>query len=177
MSRLHSGTMLLYKRFFEDEFHPLLNVTAMFYAGTTEKIFETKEELYDVYVNNQNIKSKSYLSSIQHVNSCDKDRYKRLLEYRYDFCCFHLGIHSTSTQSYTANEIYAYIWIERFFQTPQKRQANGAFWQWTCWIPLAFQNQAGLIGLLGFWFGIKYSLKLYISLSRNVFLQAIHLLS
>jgi hypothetical protein len=51
-------------------------------TGTTEKIFETKGHLYDAYVDNQNIKCKPYLSSIQHVNSYDKTRYDRLLDYR-----------------------------------------------------------------------------------------------
>lgn len=52
------------------------------FPGTTEKIFESKSDLYDVYVNNQNIKCKPYLSAIQYINTFDKDRYNRLLDYR-----------------------------------------------------------------------------------------------
>ncbi|CAB4000170.1 Hypothetical predicted protein, partial [Paramuricea clavata] len=61
---------------------PQLGTEHKYIACTTEKIFESKSDLYDVYVDNQNIKCKPYLSSIQYINSYDKDRFNRLLDYR-----------------------------------------------------------------------------------------------
>lgn len=61
---------------------PMLALEHKYIACTTEKIFETKSDLFDVYVDNQNIKCQPYLSPLQHVNSYDRDRYSRLLEYR-----------------------------------------------------------------------------------------------
>ena len=53
-----------------------------FSLGTTEKIFETKLEVYDVYVDNQNIKCKPHLSWIAHFNNADRDRLEELEAFR-----------------------------------------------------------------------------------------------
>lgn len=50
--------------------------------GTTEKIFEHKLEVYDVYVDNQNIKCKPHLSWIAHFNNADRDRLDELESFR-----------------------------------------------------------------------------------------------
>lgn len=50
--------------------------------GTTEKIFESKLEVYDVYVDNQNIKCKPHLSWIAHFNNADRDRLEQLDTFR-----------------------------------------------------------------------------------------------
>lgn len=51
-------------------------------ACTTEKIFESKLEVYDVYVDNQNIKCKQHLSWIAHFNNADRDRLHQLDSFR-----------------------------------------------------------------------------------------------
>ena len=60
----------------------MLTHFACLLLGTTEKIFENKTDLFDVYVDKQNIKCQPYLSPLQHANSYDRNRYNRLLEYR-----------------------------------------------------------------------------------------------
>lgn len=50
--------------------------------GTTEKIFEHKLEVYDVYVDNQNIKCKPHLSWIARFNNADRDRLDELESFR-----------------------------------------------------------------------------------------------
>ncbi|KAG8438684.1 hypothetical protein GDO86_005029 [Hymenochirus boettgeri] len=53
------------------------------YRGTTEKIFEQKQNLYDVYVDNQNVKThREYLQPLLRVNSADKEKYRRLNDQR-----------------------------------------------------------------------------------------------
>lgn len=57
---------------------PSLDVT-----GTTEKIFEEKRELYDVYVDNQNVKTHhDHLQPLLKINSADREKYRRLNEQR-----------------------------------------------------------------------------------------------
>lgn len=51
--------------------------------GTTEKIFESKLEVYDVYVDNQNIKCKPHLSWIANFNNADRDRLEELDSFRW----------------------------------------------------------------------------------------------
>ncbi|XP_068722188.1 DENN domain-containing protein 11-like [Montipora capricornis] len=51
-------------------------------ACTTEKIFENKLEVYDVYVDNQNIKCKPHLRWIAHFNNADRDRLDELETFR-----------------------------------------------------------------------------------------------
>lgn len=52
-------------------------------AGTTEKIFEEKRELYDVYVDNQNVKTHhDHLQPLLKINSADREKYRRLNEQR-----------------------------------------------------------------------------------------------
>lgn len=52
--------------------------------GTTEKIFEEKKELYDVYVDNQNVKThRSHLQQLLRLNAADKEKYRKLSEQRY----------------------------------------------------------------------------------------------
>uniref|UniRef100_A0A7N4NY90 DENN domain-containing protein 11 n=1 Tax=Sarcophilus harrisii TaxID=9305 RepID=A0A7N4NY90_SARHA len=53
------------------------------YRGTTEKIFEEKHDLYDVYVDNQNVKTHhEHLQPLLKLNSADKEKYRRLNEQR-----------------------------------------------------------------------------------------------
>lgn len=54
----------------------------LYTQGTTEKIFESKLEVYDVYVDNQNIKCKPHLSWIAHFNNADRDRLHQLDSFR-----------------------------------------------------------------------------------------------
>ncbi|XP_077325379.1 DENN domain-containing protein 11 isoform X1 [Lithobates pipiens] len=52
-------------------------------ACTTEKIFEQKQELYDVYVDNQNVKTHlECLQPLLRINSADKEKYRRLNDQR-----------------------------------------------------------------------------------------------
>nr|XP_010338695.2 DENN domain-containing protein 11 isoform X1 [Saimiri boliviensis boliviensis] len=52
-------------------------------TGTTEKIFEQKRELYDVYVDNQNVKTHhDHLQPLLKINSADREKYRRLNEQR-----------------------------------------------------------------------------------------------
>lgn len=52
-------------------------------AGTTEKIFEEKRELYDVYVDNQNVKTHhGHLQPLLKINGADREKYRRLNEQR-----------------------------------------------------------------------------------------------
>lgn len=59
----------------------------VFTTGTTEKIFEEKKELYDVYVDNQNVKThRSHLQPLLRLNAADKEKYRKLSEQRYNDC-------------------------------------------------------------------------------------------
>ncbi|XP_034079281.1 DENN domain-containing protein 11 [Gymnodraco acuticeps] len=52
-------------------------------ACTTEKIFEDKKGLYDVYIDNQNVKThRSHLQPLLRVNAADKEKYRKLSEQR-----------------------------------------------------------------------------------------------
>ena len=52
-------------------------------VGTTEKIFEEKKDLYDVYVDNQNVKTyREGLKPLLRLSAADKDKYRRLTEQR-----------------------------------------------------------------------------------------------
>lgn len=54
------------------------------FEGTTEKIFEEKKELYDVYIDNQNVKThRSHLQPLLRLNAADKEKYRKLSEQRY----------------------------------------------------------------------------------------------
>ncbi|XP_059834153.1 DENN domain-containing protein 11 isoform X2 [Hypanus sabinus] len=53
------------------------------YRGTTEKIFEEKKDLYDVYIDNQNVKTDhEHLQQLLKVNNADKDKYRKLNDQR-----------------------------------------------------------------------------------------------
>jgi len=55
-------------------------------TGTTERIFETKPHLYDVYVNNQNVTAQSAaLKDILKVSSADREKYDKLNNLRFVF--------------------------------------------------------------------------------------------
>lgn len=55
--------------------------------GTTEKIFQSKTELYDVFVDNQNITTNSsYLEPVLKPNLADEQRFKHLNTIRYHVC-------------------------------------------------------------------------------------------
>ena len=59
------------------------NVRALSGGVTTEKIFEEKRELYDVYVDNQNVKTHhDHLQPLLKINSADREKYRRLNEQR-----------------------------------------------------------------------------------------------
>lgn len=62
--------------------YDLIFLTSSF-SGTTEKIFETKEGVWDVYVDNQNIRAKGYLNIMTHTNHADRERFEMLDIYRY----------------------------------------------------------------------------------------------
>ncbi|XP_054896574.1 LOW QUALITY PROTEIN: DENN domain-containing protein 11-like [Poeciliopsis prolifica] len=52
-------------------------------ACTTEKIFEDKKDLYDVYIDNQNVKThRSHLQPLLRLNAADKEKYRKLSEQR-----------------------------------------------------------------------------------------------
>lgn len=54
------------------------------FSGTTEKIFEEKKELYDVYIDNQNVKThRESLQPLLRLNSADREKYRKLCEQRY----------------------------------------------------------------------------------------------
>lgn len=60
-----------------------LEVEVSYVACTTEKIFEEKRELYDVYVDNQNVKTHhDHLQPLLKLNSADREKYRRLNEQR-----------------------------------------------------------------------------------------------
>ncbi|XP_060012498.1 DENN domain-containing protein 11 isoform X5 [Lagenorhynchus albirostris] len=60
-----------------------LEVEVSYVACTTEKIFEEKRELYDVYVDNQNVKTHhERLQPLLKINSADREKYRRLSEQR-----------------------------------------------------------------------------------------------
>ncbi|ELW68858.1 Protein LCHN [Tupaia chinensis] len=60
-----------------------LEVEVSYVACTTEKIFEEKRELYDVYVDNQNVKTHhDRLQPLLKINSADREKYRRLNEQR-----------------------------------------------------------------------------------------------
>ncbi|KAL6030178.1 hypothetical protein STEG23_030431 [Scotinomys teguina] len=60
-----------------------LQVEVSYVACTTEKIFEEKRELYDVYVDNQNVKTHhDHLQPLLKINSADREKYRRLNEQR-----------------------------------------------------------------------------------------------
>lgn len=51
--------------------------------GTTEKIFEEKKDLYDVYVDNQNVKTyRDGLKPLLRLSSADREKYRKLTEQR-----------------------------------------------------------------------------------------------
>lgn len=52
-------------------------------ACTTEKIFEEKKDLYDVYVDNQNVKTyREGLKPLLRLSSADREKYRKLTEQR-----------------------------------------------------------------------------------------------
>lgn len=54
------------------------------FTGTTEKIFEEKKELYDVYIDNQNVKThRESLQPLLRLNNADREKYRKLCEQRY----------------------------------------------------------------------------------------------
>ncbi|XP_062317063.1 DENN domain-containing protein 11 [Osmerus eperlanus] len=60
-----------------------LETEVSYVACTTEKIFEEKKELYDVYVDNQNVKThRDRLGPLLRLNEADKEKYRKLSEQR-----------------------------------------------------------------------------------------------
>ncbi|XP_078424298.1 DENN domain-containing protein 11 isoform X2 [Cetorhinus maximus] len=65
-----------------------LETEVSYVACTTEKIFEEKKDLYDVYVDNQNVKTdREHLQQLLKVNSADKDKYRKLNDQRLNYEC------------------------------------------------------------------------------------------
>ncbi|KAG8138293.1 putative Protein LCHN-like protein [Naja naja] len=61
----------------------MLETEVAYVACTTEKIFEEKQDLYDVYVDNQNVKTHhEHLQPLLKINSADKEKYQRLNDQR-----------------------------------------------------------------------------------------------
>ncbi|KAF1372507.1 hypothetical protein PFLUV_G00266120 [Perca fluviatilis] len=53
------------------------------YRGTTEKIFEEKKDLYDAYVDNQNVKTcRDGLKPLLRLSTADREKYRKLTEQR-----------------------------------------------------------------------------------------------
>ncbi|KAM7366959.1 hypothetical protein PAMP_014890 [Pampus punctatissimus] len=53
-------------------------------ACTTEKIFEEKKDLYDVYVDNQNVKTyRDGLKPLLRLSTADREKYRKLTEQRF----------------------------------------------------------------------------------------------
>lgn len=60
-----------------------LETEVSYVACTTEKIFEVKKELYDVYVDNQNVKThRDGLQPLLRLNAADREKYRKLSEQR-----------------------------------------------------------------------------------------------
>ncbi|XP_036376189.1 DENN domain-containing protein 11-like [Megalops cyprinoides] len=60
-----------------------LETEVSYVACTTEKIFEEKQDLYDVYVDNQNVRThRQSLQPLLHLNSADRQKYRKLSEQR-----------------------------------------------------------------------------------------------
>ncbi|XP_041111415.1 DENN domain-containing protein 11-like isoform X2 [Polyodon spathula] len=63
----------------------VLETEVSYVACTTEKIFEEKKSLYDVYVDNQNVRTRhENLQPLLRINGADRDKYRKLSEQR---CC------------------------------------------------------------------------------------------
>ncbi|XP_060779886.1 DENN domain-containing protein 11 isoform X1 [Neoarius graeffei] len=60
-----------------------LETELSYVACTTEKIFEEKKELYDVYIDNQNVKThRESLQPLLRINNADREKYRKLSEQR-----------------------------------------------------------------------------------------------
>ncbi|TRY66400.1 hypothetical protein DNTS_003364 [Danionella cerebrum] len=60
-----------------------LETELSYVACTTEKIFEEKKDLYDVYIDNQNVKThRESLQPLLRLNSADREKYRKLCEQR-----------------------------------------------------------------------------------------------
>lgn len=60
-----------------------LCVKSCLFIGTTEKIFEEKKDLYDVYVDNQNVKTcRDGLKPLLRLSTADREKYRKLTEQR-----------------------------------------------------------------------------------------------
>ncbi|XP_064417151.1 DENN domain-containing protein 11 [Latimeria chalumnae] len=60
-----------------------LETELSYVACTTEKIFEEKKDLYDVFVDNQNVKTHhEHLQQLLKINSADKDKFRKLNDQR-----------------------------------------------------------------------------------------------
>ena len=60
-----------------------VHVPIFIHLGTTEKIFETKTSLYDVYVDNQVITAHTpVLQDLLKLSDADRDKYNKLLNQR-----------------------------------------------------------------------------------------------
>ncbi|XP_041935223.1 DENN domain-containing protein 11-like isoform X2 [Alosa sapidissima] len=82
------------------------------YRGTTERIFEEKKHLFDIYVDNQNVQThRESLQPLLRITSSDREKYKKLQEKRK-----RLVRHS----SYTEEELFTLFFSElntKIFQT------------------------------------------------------------
>lgn len=58
------------------------------FAGTTDKIFEFKYDVYDAFVDNQNVILREHMAPIGKVNTADKKRYHHLCAYKYVYTVF-----------------------------------------------------------------------------------------
>ena len=56
----------------------------MWNVGTTEKIFEMKTQLYDIYVDNQNVTAHvPAMQELLKVSDADRDKYQKLNNQRF----------------------------------------------------------------------------------------------
>lgn len=66
--------------------------------GTTEKIFETKPQLYDVYVDNQNVTtSQPVLRDLLKITAADRNKLQTLENQRY---CLSIAINDHINYNY-----------------------------------------------------------------------------
>ena len=67
---------------FKNEFRLIKCKFGVIISGTTEKIFEVKNEVYDAFVDNQNLILSEDLASVGKINNADRKRYQQLCTYR-----------------------------------------------------------------------------------------------
>ncbi|KAM4554064.1 DENN domain-containing protein 11 isoform 2-T2 [Fundulus diaphanus] len=90
----------------------VLETELSYVACTTEKIFEDKKELYDVYIDNQNVKThRSRLQPLLRLNAADKEKYRKLSEQRYAAALFKYSVLHPDIVTYQYLIIFQNIFV------------------------------------------------------------------